>query len=106
MHAKELVTSWLRGRATAGDDHTLSVAPRPSALAEKFRAAYHWVVTDCIHCPYNDVEFGKPLTLGEGGQVVQLSRQTYLPHGAVPGHLAPLMRDGVMRLCFKPPIVG
>jgi MoxR-like ATPase len=75
MDAKELVTSWVRGRATAGADHTLELAPRPGALAEKVRAAYHWVVTDCIHCPYNDVEFGRPVTLGEGGQVVHLSRQ-------------------------------
>jgi MoxR-like ATPase len=75
MNSKGLVSSWLSGRASVGPDHALTVAARPSPLAEKFRDAYHWIVTECILCPSNDVEFGKPVTLGEGGQQVQLSRE-------------------------------
>jgi hypothetical protein len=29
--------------------------------------------------------------------------RSFRPVGEVPGQLAPLTRDGVVRLCFKPP---
>jgi MoxR-like ATPase len=75
MATKALVASWTRGRATAGADHSLDVRARASPLVEKFHNAYDWITTECIHCPYNDVEFGKPVTLGDGVQQVQLSRE-------------------------------
>ena len=31
--------------------------------------------------------------------------RSFRPEGALPSHLAPLSRDGVVRLCFKPPAV-
>lgn len=75
MDAKELVESWATGRAAVGADQRLSLSARPSGLAEKLRNAYRWIVDDCIACAYQDVEFGKPLTLGTGEDQVQLSRE-------------------------------
>jgi MoxR-like ATPase len=43
-------------------------------VAEKFRHAYRWVAGHAVHCPYADVEFGQPLTLGQGEQRLELPR--------------------------------
>ena len=65
MDTKGLIASWAKGRAAVAPGHVLALAPRPSQLADKFRTAYQWVVTDCIHTPYHDVEFGKPVRIRE-----------------------------------------
>jgi MoxR-like ATPase len=70
------VQTWLRGRATVGPDLTLQLSPRGSSrLADKFRQAYRWIADHAIHCPYNDVEFGQPLTLGREDRRLELQRE-------------------------------
>lgn len=59
-----LVQSWLSGRAQC-DGQRLTLQPlQPTDLAHKCRLAYHWLVTQAIFCPYTDLEYGDPLTLG------------------------------------------
>jgi MoxR-like ATPase len=58
------------------DDLSLQLAPpEVPRLADKFRRAYRWIADHAIHCPYTDMEFGQPLTLGAEGQQVELPRE-------------------------------
>ena len=67
MNAKDLVASWLDGRAKPGPELSITLAPRVAAgLAAKLRRAYAWITTSAIVCPYHDIELGEPITLGRG----------------------------------------
>ncbi|MEK6237085.1 MAG: MoxR family ATPase, partial [Planctomycetales bacterium] len=73
MDSRELVRSWLDGRASLTDCWTLRIAPRPApTYGDKFRAAYHWIAENAILSPYADMEFGAPVCLEEGDYRIQL----------------------------------
>jgi MoxR-like ATPase len=77
MDPATLVHSWLQGRAQVADAHGLRLAPRQlPRLAEKLQQAYRWIADHAVHCPYTDIEFGAPLSLGQGEQTLPLPRET------------------------------
>jgi MoxR-like ATPase len=60
MDPKQLVRSWLNGRAQVGDGGVRLDPPRTSPQVEKFRRAYDWIATRALVTPYHDVSFGTP----------------------------------------------
>jgi MoxR-like ATPase len=71
MDPKQLVQSWLNGRARVGDDGKIQLEPpRVPVQVEKFRRAYDWIATKALITPYHDVTFGSSI-LGrkEYGQI-------------------------------------
>lgn len=85
MNAKDLVASWLDGRAKPGPELSITLAPRVAAgLAAKLRRAYAWITTSAIVCPYHDIELGEPITLGRGDARVELSPASYSSYALIP----------------------
>ncbi|SIO65807.1 MoxR-like ATPase [Singulisphaera sp. GP187] len=76
METRDLVQTWLRGRASLTDGGELQLASREAQpLANKFRRAYHWIAAKAIHAPYRDLEFGAPFAVGSGEGKVELHRE-------------------------------
>jgi len=85
MDARQLVASWLDGRAKPGPDLTLAVAPRrASGLAGKLRRAYAWITESAVVCPYHDIDFGEPVVVGRGEARVELFRASYASFALIP----------------------
>jgi MoxR-like ATPase len=85
MNAKDLVATWLDGRAKPGPDLSITLAPRAAAgLAAKLRRAYAWITTSAIVCPYHDVEFGEPTTIGRDDARVELRPSSYSSYALIP----------------------
>jgi MoxR-like ATPase len=77
VDARQLVQSWLTGRASLGPDGGLRFAAPPAPRqAEKFRRAYDWIAEHALIAPYHDMLPGAPLVLGQGEARVEL------PHSA------------------------
>src|SRR5271165_3882755 len=82
---RQLVASWLQGRARVGSDSSLELAPRrDEALAGRFRKAYDWISREAILSPYHDLEFGETLTLGKPEAQVELARSSYSSYILLP----------------------
>ncbi len=73
MDPSELVNSWLDGRARLGRGGAVELSARAApTLSDKAQRAYTWIATSAIHCPYDDMEFGKAVHVGQGEQQVAL----------------------------------
>ena len=76
VEAKQLVASWLNGRATVTNEGELQLRqPSKGSLAEKLQRAYRWISEQAILSPYVDVEFGTPIHLNQGEQRITLHDQ-------------------------------
>jgi MoxR-like ATPase len=87
MKAQDLVNAWLKGGRAVASDEGVSLAPRSdAALADKLRRAYDWISREAIVSPYNDIEFGDPVSLGRGGtsHKVDLHRTSFSSYILLP----------------------
>jgi MoxR-like ATPase len=85
MDPQRLVASWLDGRARAGAEGALALAPRRSAgLSSKLRRAYAFITEAAIVCPYLDIEFGEGAPVGRPEARVSLHRAAYASYVLVP----------------------
>jgi MoxR-like ATPase len=85
MDPKELVASWLDGRAKPGPDLTVTLAPRRArGLAGKLRRAYAWITESAVVCPSHDVAFGEPTLVGSDDARVELRRRSYASYALLP----------------------
>ena len=76
LDAKQLVDSWLEGRAQVDSSGTLELTPaHQTGLSDKFRRAYVWIVENAILTPYADIEAGTPRRIGRGECELQLFDQ-------------------------------
>jgi len=76
MQAKEIIRDLLRGRAQVSPDLKVHLTARDgAALQDKFRQAYWWIVNNAVISPYYDMRFGKPKTVGDGFNVIELPQE-------------------------------
>lgn len=76
MQAKEIIRDLLTGRAQATPNLKVHLSGRDGAsLQEKFRQAYFWIVNNAVICPYYDIQSGKPQTVGDGFNRMELPQQ-------------------------------
>jgi len=75
VNARQLVHSWLHGRAHLDGDGAVRFADPPAPrLAVKFRRAYDWITTKALHAPYHDIDLDLPLAVGPAEGRVDLPR--------------------------------
>jgi hypothetical protein len=83
MNPQDLVSSWLKGRASVSKD-AVTLAAKPSALGDKLRRAYEWVARDAIVSPYHDLELGEVSTVGGANGRVELKTTSYSSYVLLP----------------------
>ena len=75
MDPKALVSSWLDGRARLDQGGALEIRARAvseEGLAAKFRRAYDWIASSVLHCPYEDLEYGRAIQIGPSAPRIAL----------------------------------
>lgn len=76
MDPRQLVKSWLHGRASLDDAMTVRFAAAPArGLANRFRQAYHWIADNAVHVPFHDIDLGPPLVIGKGDARIEFPRE-------------------------------
>jgi MoxR-like ATPase len=74
VNPRELIRSWLAGRAGLADG-TLELTPRPALeRAARFRHAYEWIASHAIHSPFHDLTLEPPVAWGRPEAQVELPR--------------------------------
>jgi MoxR-like ATPase len=91
MEPRQLVSAWLKGRATVAVDQAtesafeLLLGPRKNpVLATKLRRAYAWISTNAIVSPYHDLQFGDVVQVGKAGARIELSGQSHSSYILLP----------------------
>ena len=85
MDARSQVSAWLEGRAKTGPGLSVELSAAPAlAPAEKLRRAYAFIAETALSCPYHDLSFGEPITVGPSEARVSLSRESYSSYVLLP----------------------
>ena len=84
--AQNLIASWKQGRASIDDQGNVAVARAGfGSVREKCAAAYQWITTRALPCPYFDIEFGKPVSVGKSENRFQISDgESYISFALLP----------------------
>lgn len=56
----DMIENWVKGPATVTADMKIHLSERDgTALHDKMRQAYWWIINNAVICPYYDIEFGQ-----------------------------------------------
>lgn len=84
MKPQDIVSSWLRGRASVAGDRVTLGSARTAALGDKLRRAYDWIAREAIVGPYHDVELGDAASVGRSSVQVELRAESYSSYILLP----------------------